>query len=608
MSVILEKLMAKGFGLLDAEIQFRPYGNLIRGPSDTGKSHIRDCLWYLLGGEKAPKGIPENVGYDTLFLQLRTSDGSEYTVRRALSGGATFVYPSRIDQSDNVDELPDEIGNLLVALAGAAGKMVLRSMAKRGPLTAGDLRHWSLISQPAMISESPTIGSPTEQPQRRASFSVFLTGRDDSAVILAVSKDEKLKIKSKIEANEDATRRIFAELPEGASSDETKDALARVDATFSVLSSQQLQRSKELKGIRERSIALASEITSIRRQQIYSAGMVARFRMLADKYESDYARLVAISDGIAIFDTIQEQPCPLCHTAIEKQSSEIAIDPAASRLQRASMHAEAAKIAGLRAGLNDALEREVATDEALTVRLMELHASLSRVEREEEAAISLNKEEFSVDPKSLAIRRSELYAIQKNFEELDRLKSELERLRGITSKKSAPLERQTQQDGLAVAEYALGLLHTWGLTGIKSVELDATECDLKIDGRARLSYGAGMRSIFLTAMIVALLEHALSSGYPHIGFVVLDSPMKSYSDPKNIADISVSPTTVKDAFYSWLAAWNGPGQIVVLENEPVAAVTARALKPIEFTKSLTEGRYGFYPLSSAGDAKEDDSQ
>jgi hypothetical protein len=607
MSIILEKLVARGIGREEAVVEFRANGSLIRGPSDTGKSHIKDCLWYLLGGEKAPKGIPQNEGYDTLLLQTRTSDGGEYTIMRGMTGGSAVVYPSTISEIANAAPVPDEVGQLLVSLAGAAGLIILRSMAKRGPLTGGDLRHWSLISQPAMISESPTIGTPTEQPQRRASFSVFLTGRDDSAVVLAATKDEKIRIRSKIESLEDGLRRINADLPEGSSISEVKSALERIDTTFSVLSSQQIRRSQTLRGLRERLIGLSTEISSLNRQHAYSAVMVDRFEMLSGKYDSDYARLVAISDGISIFDTIQDQPCPLCRTPTGDQKSEVVLDSSASRLQRVAMQAEANKIAGLKAGLMEAIEREVRAEKQCAARLAELQAEFEQVEAEEQKAITANVEEFSVDPKSLAIQRSELYSLQKNFEEFDRLNAELQRLKALTPKKGAPLQRQTRADAIAVAKYALEFLHAWGLTAIRSVELDAVECDLNVDGRARLSYGAGMRSIFLAAMIVALLAHAMASKHPHIGFVVLDSPMKSYSDPKNKADISVSPATVKDAFYSWLASWSGPGQVIVLENEPISAETAIRLKPTEFTRSLTEGRYGFYPLrpnDSASQASE----
>jgi hypothetical protein len=52
---------------------------------------------------------------------------------------------------------------------------------------------------------------------------------------------------------------------------------------------------------------------------------------------------------------------------------------------------------------------------------------------------------------------------------------------------------------------------------------------------------------------------------------------------------------VNTSFYTWLSGFQGPGQIVVLENEAVDPVTARVLHAIEFTDDYTRGRQGFYP-------------
>lgn len=140
----------------------------------------------------------------------------------------------------------------------------------------------------------------------------------------------------------------------------------------------------------------------------------------------------------------------------------------------------------------------------------------------------------------------------KSFDEQARLTAELVRLKAIIPTKNAPLARQTLSDSIVVARYALELLHLWGLTSVETIEVDAYECDLIINGRARLSYGAGMRSIFLTAMIVALLKHSMKAGHPHLGLVVLDSPMKSYSDPKNRADVTISLKLLRTCFiYGW---------------------------------------------------------
>ena len=62
--------------------------------------------------------------------------------------------------------------------------------------------------------------------------------------------------------------------------------------------------------------------------------------------------------------------------------------------------------------------------------------------------------------------------------------------------------------------------------------------------------------------------------------------------------MTVSPSVVRDSFYSWLANWNGPGQVVVLENEPIKEDVSELLLPIVFTGIITEGRKGFYPYAS----------
>jgi hypothetical protein len=53
--------------------------------------------------------------------------------------------------------------------------------------------------------------------------------------------------------------------------------------------------------------------------------------------------------------------------------------------------------------------------------------------------------------------------------------------------------------------------------------------------------------------------------------------------------------TVNASFYGWLSRFKGPGQIIVLENEPVDPATAHALNAIEFTDDYAHGRQGFYP-------------
>jgi hypothetical protein len=93
------------------------------------------------------------------------------------------------------------------------------------------------------------------------------------------------------------------------------------------------------------------------------------------------------------------------------------------------------------------------------------------------------------------------------------------------------------------------------------------------------------------------MQHALKEGHPHLGVVVLDSPLKAYAQKESDdnTDRDIPTATVNASFYGWLSRFKGPGQVIVLENEAVDPVTARALDAIEFTDDYTRGRQGFYP-------------
>jgi hypothetical protein len=598
MSIILQKLVSKGVNKPDAEIIFRRQGTLVRGPSDTGKSYIRDCLWYLLGGDKIPKEIPEGKGYDSLYLEFKAAEDL-YTVKRSLYGGGIEIFLGGIQDVTAETALPDEIGQLLVGLSGGKDKLLLRSLSKRGPMTGGDLRHWCLLSQPAMISEEATTGTPTEKTQRKAAFAVFLTGQDDASLVLAQTKDEKIKLSTLLATIERDLERVRSDLPKTIIRSEVQNALSKVDGTLDILSKQQIERSSQLRIIRESLNEISSALKEAESKLSQSLLMASRFTLLDEKYVNDLERLRAVGDGIAVFETISSQPCLLCGTPVEEQVDVAMIASDAAAKQRIAMEAEAKKIESLRSGLTDAIYRENQSVLRFSSEIDGLKDEFDNISMQEKNDLHNSQVEFSADPKKLAEARTEYSAQIKLFEEIDRLNIEQGRIEELlpTQKIKSP-KRHTDIDALKVGEITKDLLNSWGFTDLKTVELVAENCDINVDGRPRLTYGAGKRAIFLSAVTVALMQYAMEREYPHLGLVVLDSPIKSYSDPVINSDVTVSPSVVRDSFYSWLANWNGLGQVVVLENEPIKEDVSELLLPTVFTGVITEGRKGFYPYAS----------
>lgn len=602
MAIALRRLSVRGPGVAAAEVEFNGLRTLVRGPSETGKSHIFDCIWYLLGGSSAPEPLPESTGYDSMELVF-THGEHEYVVRKAIAGGAAAVFV-RLDSVHVEDGVPNplekvdqDLGELLVKLSGAAGKQVLRSRSERGPVTGDDLRHWALLSQPDMIAKEATSGTGPAAPKRISSFSLFLTGLDDSAIELYKTNSEKDQTAGKLALAEAELARTQAGIPADVDRASTVIALERVDESLEMLTTQLQTRSSLLRDLRQQ-ISIEGEALGGAATRLASARSIyERFTLLDLKYSNDLARLGATDEGIAFFEALSETPCPLCGTPIEQQIDPGDLKPRAPAKYRDAIAAEAEKIRELRRGLQQSLADEQVRIEGATAEVRRLTLSLKHLEEHETQILRTAAVEFDADPRQLAEEHTRLSSLLGAFDEATRLKQEIARLEQEKKQKRTALVRNSGTHDTEVGKLAREMLVDWGFTTIESVYVDAAVCDLVVDGRRRLSYGAGKRGLFRTALTIALMRHALTQGHPHLGAVVLDSPLKAYAqkDSPDDTDRDIPTATVNESFYRWLSRWDGPGQIIVLENEAVNPVVATILKAIEFTDDQTHGRQGFYP-------------
>ncbi len=602
MAITIERLAVYGPGLLPAVVTFDAYRSLIRGPSDTGKSHIWDCIWFLLGGTGLPEQFPQSEGYDSLELVF-FHDQHEYTVRKAMAGGSAriLVRLNALTVLDGtsipLNEVNEDLGELLVRLSGAEGKVVLRSRSEKGPVTGDDLRHWALLSQTGMISKDATKGSGHGSEKHVSSYSLILSGLDDSAVELYKSSSYKDQTKGRLAAAESQLARVQVLIPSDADRASAVVTLEEVDRNLDMFSTQLQARSSVLKELRQRISSEGEELVVASRQLANSMSMQERFMLLDLKYSNDLDRLGATDESISFFQTMEETPCPLCNSAIDAHARPDGMDFKAPGKYREAIAAEAEKIRALRRGLQHSLAHERGRIVAANAEVGRLTSSLRTLEEHESLALRAAGQEFDLDPRALAESHTRLSSLIDAFDEAERLTAEIVQLRQETKQKRSPLVRNVGSHGDRVGDIARQIVNDWGFKSINSVHVDAAACDLIIDGRRRLSYGAGKRGLFRSAMTIALMQHALESGHPHLGVVILDSPLKAYAgkDVIDNADRDVPLATVNASFYGWLSRFKGPGQIIVLENEAIDAATAQALGAIEFSDDHARGRQGFYP-------------
>lgn len=473
-------------------------------------------------------------------------------------------------------------------------------MSDRGAVTGDDIRHWALWSQTAILSENPTSGEGFAVTKRTASFNLFLTGVDDAKVELRKKTSEVERIKGQLSSAEDALTRVQAGLSKDSKRGDVADALERVDEVLVAMSTQYDQRAAKLRELRREIADASQQLARATNGRNHAQSMIGRFELLEQKYSNDLERLGAANEGVAFFEELPAVPCPLCRTPTNAQAETQEVKPETAARYRAAINAEAGKIRGLRIGLLTALEGERRRLRSWQTDVDKFGSELSALQNREALVLQGTRIEFSADPKQLAIRRTELSAQLAIFDEMERLHIEIERLKKQKLRPKIQVSRDGGTSGRTVADAALGYLELWGFTDIENISLDAEACDLVLNDRTRLSFGAGLRALYLSALVIALMEHALKEGHPHLGVVVIDSPLKAYADPDSDETHNVPVATVTDKFYEWLADFSGRGQIIVLENERISGETAQKLKPIQFTKKPGVGRSGFYPHREVG--------
>lgn len=600
MTIRLHKLIVTGPGKEAAQIDFRGESYLVFGPTDTGKSYIVECLRYCLGSGDRPKDIGFSEGYSRVALQVFTSDNNGFTLFRGLLEDGEAVYTGFHDMppQNGPEPLKLDIGQLLISWAHASDRKILTKPGTLGNLSPGDLRYVSLFDEIETLDKVPLEGKDKLFKMRnRSSISLILSGVDDSQAVLVPTTEQRSNAKGHVEALEEQIQALKADVPNGMAKIEAEQSLALVTAEIERLSTYLQTHVQELGVLKAQRAVIDAE------NQVHAARISAlseaqdRFHLLDAKYESDLQRLQAISTAAAIVGSFEARACPLCRTDISHQARHT--DEQENRLAlRQASQAESLKIVTLREGLRQAIDD-------VSIELNDARESLLEGEKAENVNLEmqgrlLTPAAFDLENglSALSERKSHLAMAVRDLEKTESLEIRLNGMKARAKRQKQVVTRDISQSATELCGRVKALLEIWGVPGVESVYFDDAVADVSINQRQRISFGKGKRGIFLAAYVVALMEQALSKEHPHLGLVTIDSPVVTYKDPKHGSQDSEEALDVgvKDRFYAWLADRDGPGQVVVLENEEPDDSLKQRLLFTEFVGAgEAEGRAGFFP-------------
>jgi predicted nucleic acid-binding Zn-ribbon protein len=611
----ITKLRVAGFGKEPAELDFGPGLTLVTGLSNTGKSHVVECIDYGLAAGAPPREIPEARGYQHLALELET-DGVRYTIGRALNDQENaIIFEGPLDEWDGATghevkvkiatgDPSSTLSGWLLALSGfdpdtpvvrnQRGQSQLLSFRNVVPLV--------LIKEPDVISTDSPLLPPAavQQTAARSVFRVVLTGQSPTEDIASLREAHELREEAAQRAA--LLEKMITELRQEISDAELnrpdlEQELARIDAELAEVSETVTESGKRVRNLmRLRNDAL-SDADRAQRKMADLQALSERFSLLGRHYDADVRRLEFVIEGGHFFQQLSASHCPTCgrtlgaHDGCHPESADLVH---VERSSRAEIQKLLPRMADLAKAIDDAAR--------------EMRAARARFERRSAHAVDYDKEIKQVANPTAHAARARVQAITRRrreveeellrFRELDRYVSARHEAATTAERKLARYRPEQDLSALKrLSAEVRSLLVDWKLPMKADVYFSTETDDLVIDGKDRRANGKGVRAVTHAAFTIGLMRYCLSAGTPHPGFVVIDTPLRHYRGPTDDVEDLERSRDLHVAILRSLASSPSPGQSIIMENEDPPAVIIGRAAIHEFTGSDGVGRRGFYPVA-----------
>ncbi|WP_392872723.1 hypothetical protein [Streptomyces sp. LN499] len=599
-SLTLTHLTYAGAGLPTASVEFDPSFTVIYGSSNTGKTFLVDSIDYMLGGHVRPS-IPRAEGYGQILLGLLLPDGSPLTLVRKPGGKSIHVHHD--DLRDLAHATPDtvvsarrirsrrDISHYLLSKVGLDDRYIRTNESGNTELLKlADLTHLCVVTDTRMIDPNPPSQRTRGTAARTAARSVMklmLTGEDEPPATKLPNAALRRVQRGKINLIDSLALDLHAKLSGDQTPAELRQQLARLEDTLNDMARSLGRESEQQAGAVAARAQLAETDAELEARLREVLDLLGRFDILRQQYQSDLARLEMVSEAGNLLGYFQVGRCVFCGADPEHQQAQHGHQET-TQLHEAVI-VESAKTHSLLADLRLTIEGlEAQRDE-----LYERRSALMRQAGEADAALTQIEARLAPLNEGLQETVAERLRVERDLQlcarldELDEHRSELVAQGALPSKRTEALIA-----GRTLASFDQVLqrtLDSWRIPDVEAAGYDPYGGDVSAGGASRAGHGRGMRALLHAAFSISLARYCLDRRLPHLGFLVLDSPLVTYKEPDYDADRI--PANVIDHFYRSFLAF--PCQAIVVENEPPPPDVLEHARVITFSGSV--GRPGFFP-------------
>jgi len=595
---MIQKLRVSGAGKIDGVVTFTDGLNIIQGRSNTGKTWILKCIYYLFSSDTRP--YSPLTGYTDIEGTFITERYGRITISRKLDEEKATVEADS-DEVENGEydtnykrKNSRYLNDLWLRIIGLDETIMVPQTARY----ARERMSWTNIANVFFVdeneidkSESIVIKDTRYETPLIASLYFLLTG-DYKKGIAEIMKPEVATAKKK--AVVDYIDEQVALLTEKRVSYimqleelEEKDAGKEMqDLSFHI---QEVQR--EIKDIVEENMAIVRELAEYQQGDANCRLLLDRYESLISQYKADLQRLDFISKGEqAVKDLPSNGICPFCGGKFHIDEDDGYGEAISAEIRRIA--SELAVI--------------VATENSVRVEQETIQGNIKELQ---ERRIDINH--------TLAEKNQEIQTYRfelQLFKDYTTLQSSIDfvndqlavlgekKVAELKKKKNPPLYHAKQEFkekvGTGFNVILNKILKESNYRSIGYASWDFTTFDILMDGVPKSEdQGKGYRSFLNSVVALMLYEYFNKDGvFIKPGFLMIDTPLLGFDENEEAFD----GESIKNGLYHYFLNHQGEGQVIIVDNLNVIPADidfiGQGVNVITYHKDDKGGHvYGFLP-------------
>lgn len=598
-SFMIEKLRVSGAGKIDGVIEFTDGLNIIQGRSNTGKTWILKCIYYLFSSDTRP--YSPLTGYTDIEGVFLTKRYGRITISRKLDEEKVTVVAESKEVEDgeyatNYKKAtsPRYLNDLWLRIIGLDETIEVPKTARY----ARERMSWTNIASVFFAdedeidkSESIVIKDQKYETPLIASLYFLLTG-DYKKGVPEITKPEVVTAKKKA---------VIAYIEEQVASLTEKrvsyimqlEELSGLDieSEMQQLTNHIQEVQQEIKELIEENTAIVRQMTEYQQEDANCRVLLDRYESLISQYKADLQRLDFISKGEQAVKGLPENGvCPFCGGEIHPEKDDSYIEAINAEIKRIA--SELTVIAATENNVREQQEAIRKSIEELQVRRTEVNKALDDKNREIQ------------NYRSGLQRFKDYMVLQTGIDFVN------DQLAILGQKKAAELQKQKnpplyhakqefeEEVGIGFNILLNKILKECNYRNAGYASWDFGTFDILMDGVPKSEdQGKGYRS-FLNSVVALMLYEYFNSDDVFIkpGFLMIDTPLLGFDENED----EFGDNTIKNGLYLYFINHQGDGQVIIVDNLNVIPedidFKAKGINVVTYHKDEKDGHvYGFMP-------------